>query len=222
MCQSWSTAEVNKWQKDDRRCIDLGKSIFELTHFREFRAYLSVRSSKIWATQVSITFIFNFALNPKYKWSAQWRNIQQSQIFIRRIVAMKAFPMLPFSPITIIIIILIGLGDGSVPDHDCTTHLSCSECVSPSNPCEWCLFANRCTDNATLNCRNEVLVTGIDVSSTYPNCITQSIFDFSLRWTKNSILGRTRIFQVQNFVQASEQFVTKPRLLQHREHQQKL
>ncbi|XP_049284927.1 plexin-A2 isoform X3 [Anopheles funestus] len=44
---------------------------------------------------------------------------------------------------------------------DCSTHLSCTQCVSSKFPCDWCVEAHRCTHDTAENCRNDILVTGI-------------------------------------------------------------
>ena len=48
---------------------------------------------------------------------------------------------------------------------DCTTYTSCTECVSSSYPCDWCVDGDRCTHDTAENCRNDILVTGINVSA---------------------------------------------------------
>jgi len=45
---------------------------------------------------------------------------------------------------------------------DCTTYTSCTECVSSSYPCDWCVDGHRCTHDTAENCRNDVLVTGVN------------------------------------------------------------
>ena len=47
---------------------------------------------------------------------------------------------------------------------DCTTYTSCTECVSSSYPCDWCVDGHRCTHDTAENCRNDILVTGVNVS----------------------------------------------------------
>lgn len=44
---------------------------------------------------------------------------------------------------------------------DCSTHLSCTVCVSSKYPCDWCVEAHRCTHDTAENCRNDILVTGV-------------------------------------------------------------
>uniref|UniRef100_W4VRI5 Putative plexins functional semaphorin receptor n=1 Tax=Corethrella appendiculata TaxID=1370023 RepID=W4VRI5_9DIPT len=44
---------------------------------------------------------------------------------------------------------------------DCSTHLSCTRCVSSQFPCDWCVEAHRCTHDTAENCRNDILVTGV-------------------------------------------------------------
>lgn len=44
---------------------------------------------------------------------------------------------------------------------DCSTHLSCTQCVSSQFPCDWCVEAHRCTHDTAENCRNDILVTGV-------------------------------------------------------------
>jgi len=45
---------------------------------------------------------------------------------------------------------------------DCTTYTSCTECVSSSYPCDWCVDGHRCTHDTAENCRNDILVTGVN------------------------------------------------------------
>lgn len=45
---------------------------------------------------------------------------------------------------------------------DCSTHTSCTRCVSSQFPCDWCVEAHRCTHDTAENCRNDILVTGIN------------------------------------------------------------
>lgn len=44
---------------------------------------------------------------------------------------------------------------------DCSTHSSCTRCVSSKFPCDWCVEAHRCTHDTAENCRNDILVTGV-------------------------------------------------------------
>ncbi|KAF7989684.1 hypothetical protein HCN44_008358 [Aphidius gifuensis] len=44
---------------------------------------------------------------------------------------------------------------------DCNTYSSCTECVSSSFPCDWCVDGHRCTHDTAANCRNDILVTGV-------------------------------------------------------------
>ena len=48
---------------------------------------------------------------------------------------------------------------------DCNTYSSCTECVSSPFPCDWCVDGHRCTHDSAENCRNDVLVNGVNVSS---------------------------------------------------------
>lgn len=48
---------------------------------------------------------------------------------------------------------------------DCSTHTSCTQCVSSDFPCDWCVDGHRCTHDTAENCRNDILVTGVSVSS---------------------------------------------------------
>ncbi|CAH1114776.1 unnamed protein product [Psylliodes chrysocephalus] len=50
---------------------------------------------------------------------------------------------------------------------DCNTYSSCTQCVSSSFPCDWCIDGHRCTHDTAENCRNDILVTG--VSKTIPS-----------------------------------------------------
>ncbi|XP_063875423.1 plexin-A1-like isoform X1 [Scylla paramamosain] len=45
---------------------------------------------------------------------------------------------------------------------DCNTYSSCTECVSSPFPCDWCVDGHRCTHDSAENCRNDVLVNGIN------------------------------------------------------------
>ncbi|XP_069990321.1 uncharacterized protein [Penaeus vannamei] len=45
---------------------------------------------------------------------------------------------------------------------DCTTYSSCTECVSSPFPCDWCVDGHRCTHDSAENCRNDVLVNGVN------------------------------------------------------------
>lgn len=47
---------------------------------------------------------------------------------------------------------------------DCNTYSSCTECVSSPFPCDWCVDGHRCTHDSAENCRNDVLVNGVNVS----------------------------------------------------------
>lgn len=49
---------------------------------------------------------------------------------------------------------------------DCNTYSSCTQCVSSSFPCDWCVDGHRCTHDTAENCRNDILVTGVSVSIT--------------------------------------------------------
>ena len=45
---------------------------------------------------------------------------------------------------------------------DCNTFTSCTECVSSPFPCDWCVNGHRCTHDTAENCRNDILVTGVN------------------------------------------------------------
>lgn len=45
---------------------------------------------------------------------------------------------------------------------DCNTYSSCTSCVSSLFPCDWCVDGHRCTHDTAENCRNDILVTGIN------------------------------------------------------------
>lgn len=67
---------------------------------------------------------------------------------------------------------------------DCSTHSSCTQCVSSEFPCDWCVEAHRCTHDTAENCRNDILVTGVSrVGPSYRSgpsfCPTISITDGS-------------------------------------------
>ncbi|XP_013784646.1 plexin-A2-like [Limulus polyphemus] len=46
--------------------------------------------------------------------------------------------------------------------YDCSTYSSCTKCVSSRFPCDWCVGGHRCTHDTGENCRNDILVTGIE------------------------------------------------------------
>ena len=43
-----------------------------------------------------------------------------------------------------------------------TTSSSCTTCVSSLFPCDWCVDGHRCTHDTAENCRNDILVTGVN------------------------------------------------------------
>lgn len=45
---------------------------------------------------------------------------------------------------------------------DCSTHLSCTKCVSSLFPCDWCVDTHRCTHDTAENCRNDIMVNGVN------------------------------------------------------------
>lgn len=45
---------------------------------------------------------------------------------------------------------------------DCNTYTSCTPCVSSMFPCDWCVDGHRCTHDTAENCRNDILVTGVN------------------------------------------------------------
>ncbi|XP_035717435.1 plexin-A4-like isoform X1 [Vespa mandarinia] len=45
---------------------------------------------------------------------------------------------------------------------DCNTYSSCTQCVSSDFPCDWCVDGHRCTHDTAENCRNDILVTGVN------------------------------------------------------------
>lgn len=46
--------------------------------------------------------------------------------------------------------------------YDCSSYVSCTQCVSSPFPCDWCVGGNRCTHDTGENCRNDILVTGVN------------------------------------------------------------
>lgn len=46
--------------------------------------------------------------------------------------------------------------------YDCSSYQSCTSCVSSPFPCDWCVGGHRCTHDTGENCRNDVLVTGVN------------------------------------------------------------
>ncbi|CRK93426.1 CLUMA_CG006962, isoform A, partial [Clunio marinus] len=45
---------------------------------------------------------------------------------------------------------------------DCSTHLSCTRCVSSLFPCDWCIETHHCTHDTAENCRNDIMVNGVN------------------------------------------------------------
>merc|ERR1712013_957971 len=45
---------------------------------------------------------------------------------------------------------------------DCNTYSSCTTCVSSLFPCDWCVDRHHCTHDTAENCRNDILVTGVN------------------------------------------------------------
>lgn len=45
--------------------------------------------------------------------------------------------------------------------YDCSSYMSCTQCVSSPFPCDWCVGGHRCTHDTGENCRNDILVTGL-------------------------------------------------------------
>ena len=45
---------------------------------------------------------------------------------------------------------------------DCNAFSSCTTCVSSLFPCDWCVDGHRCTHDTAENCRNDILVSGIN------------------------------------------------------------
>ncbi|KAG1683403.1 Plexin-A2 [Nymphon striatum] len=46
--------------------------------------------------------------------------------------------------------------------YDCSRYFSCTECVSSPFPCDWCVAGHRCTHDTGENCRNEILINGVN------------------------------------------------------------
>lgn len=46
---------------------------------------------------------------------------------------------------------------------DCNTYATCTSCVTSPFPCDWCVDKHRCTHDTAENCRNDILVTGLNV-----------------------------------------------------------
>ncbi|KAF5308525.1 hypothetical protein FQR65_LT06190 [Abscondita terminalis] len=46
--------------------------------------------------------------------------------------------------------------------YACDSFDSCTECVSSNFPCDWCIEGHRCTDETSVYCRNDIIVTGIN------------------------------------------------------------
>lgn len=95
---------------------------------------------------------------------------------------------------------------------DCSTHLSCTQCVSSQFPCDWCVEAHRCTHDTAENCRNDILVTGVSVSivkiSQHPCAAFQSEIEYNLMGKINFFFYRELvqvIDRVQVFVRQSMQ-----------------
>ncbi|CAG7720399.1 unnamed protein product [Allacma fusca] len=45
---------------------------------------------------------------------------------------------------------------------DCNTYVTCTSCVTSPFPCDWCVDKHRCTHDTAENCRNDILVTGLN------------------------------------------------------------
>ncbi|XP_059062852.1 plexin A3-like [Achroia grisella] len=45
---------------------------------------------------------------------------------------------------------------------DCNTYSSCTQCVSSLFPCDWCVDGHRCTHDTAGNCRNDILIIGVN------------------------------------------------------------
>lgn len=45
---------------------------------------------------------------------------------------------------------------------DCSSYTTCTECVSSPYPCDWCVAGHRCTHDTGENCRDDILVTGVN------------------------------------------------------------
>lgn len=67
---------------------------------------------------------------------------------------------------------------------DCNTYVSCTQCVSSAFPCDWCVDGHRCTHDTAENCRNDILVTGVSVST-----LTPSSYHFYKSGSKMSVLS---------------------------------
>ena len=65
---------------------------------------------------------------------------------------------------------------------DCNRLTSCTACVSSPWPCDWCVDYHRCTHDTFENCRNDILVSGIN--QTGPRI--RSGPEFCPRVTRNS------------------------------------
>lgn len=94
---------------------------------------------------------------------------------------------------------------------DCSTHLSCTQCVSSQFPCDWCVEAHRCTHDTAENCRNDILVTGVSVSINFIlvyNLSKQVDLNETINFNRESVQA---IVQDQVFVPQSMQLVTEVR-----------
>ena len=47
--------------------------------------------------------------------------------------------------------------------YNCHRYQHCSQCVSSQFPCDWCVDGHRCTHDTAENCRNDILITGVEV-----------------------------------------------------------
>lgn len=56
------------------------------------------------------------------------------------------------------------LASTSFTFFDCSSYSSCTQCVTSPFPCDFCIEAHRCTHDTAENCRNDILVTGVNVS----------------------------------------------------------
>ena len=46
----------------------------------------------------------------------------------------------------------------------CSALASCTECVTSEQPCSWCIETHRCATDDSLQCQNDILVRGLNVS----------------------------------------------------------
>lgn len=83
-----------------------------------------------------------------------FENIRSMKEFLAVLLALAILPVILSSTESI----------DSCHDLDCSIYESCTECVSSTSSCNWCLRSHRCVEHADDKCRNDVIVAGDNVS----------------------------------------------------------